>query len=180
MQSLRSPRPRAISVLFTVLALALAGCGGSPKQAGDSEKFDVSLDGSSGYYEGEEDEDAPRRRKPKEGEAPEESGPAELSRLNREQRKQIEVALSRGDRKAANCSSVVPDMPGGEGEVRVVFDGKIGKSVDAIVGAPWAGTDAEACIKNSYKNEIIVPFPGPRIEVPHKVTIAAGKGEGAP
>lgn len=149
------------------LSLAAAGCGGGVRQAGDAENFNVPEHDNVDYGSGEQ---KPRKARSSEAAAGSaESG--ELARLSSDQREQIKVALSRGDRKAKSCIDVEPETPKGEGEVRVVFDGKKGKSTDAIVGAPWAGTKSEACIKNSYKNEVIVPFSGPPIEVAHKVTI---------
>jgi hypothetical protein len=95
--------------------------------------------------------------------------------LNADQKAQMEIALRRGGDKAANCGSVVPDAQRGEGEVKVTFDGKKGRAVDVQVGAPWAGTPAESCIKRAFVGEIIVPFEG-QLEVPYTVKIAA-KGD---
>ncbi len=71
------------------------------------------------------------------------------------------------------CPDVVPNAPSGDAEVKVTFDGKKGRSVDASVGPPFAGTPIEACIKRAYIDEIIVPFDGANIEMPTKVTLAA-------
>ena len=84
----------------------------------------------------------------------------------------MEIALKRGGEKAANCATVVPDAKTGEGEVKVTFDGKKGRAVDVTVGAPWAGTTAESCIKRSFVGEIIVPFEG-NLEVPYTVKLPA-------
>ena len=91
----------------------------------------------------------------------------------------MEIALRRGGDKAANCSSVVPDALKGDGEVKVTFDGKKGRAIDVAVPAPWAGTDAEPCIKRAFVGEIIVPFQG-QLEVPYTIHVGpkadAGKG----
>jgi hypothetical protein len=104
---------------------------------------------------------------------------AKADDLNDDQKAQMEIALRRGGDKAANCGSVVPDTARGEAEVKVTFDGKKGRAVDVQVGAPWAGTDAESCIKRAFVGEIIVPFEG-QLEVPYTVKIVAkgspGKG----
>ena len=55
----------------------------------------------------------------------------------------------------------------------VVFDGQKGRVTDAKVGAPYAGTPAEACIKRAFVDEIIVPFDGDPITVPFTVKIPA-------
>ena len=40
----------------------------------------------------------------------------------------------------------------------------------AVVGPPWAGTDAESCIKRAFVGEFIVPFDG-NLEVPYTVKL---------
>ena len=82
----------------------------------------------------------------------------------------MEIALRRGGDKAANCASVVPGSAKGEGEVKVTFNGKKGRATDVSVGPPWAGTDAESCIKRAFIGEIIVPFEG-ELEVPYTVRV---------
>jgi hypothetical protein len=91
----------------------------------------------------------------------------------------MKVALRRGGEKASNCSEVVADAPTGEGEVRVVFDGQKGRATDVIVGPPWAGTPAEACIKRAFIGEIVLPFEGEPLEVPYSITLPPKKGGGA-
>ncbi len=51
-----------------------------------------------------------------------------------------------------DCMSAVtvPDGKGGEGEVRVLFDGQKGRITEVTVGAPWAGTSMESCVKRSF------------------------------
>lgn len=98
--------------------------------------------------------------------------------LNREQREQMEIALRRGNDKAKNCTTVVPGAPSGEGEVKVVFDGTKGRISDVLVGPPFAGTPAEACIKRSFIGEIVLPFEG-ELEVPYSVKLPPGPAEAA-
>ena len=95
--------------------------------------------------------------------------------LTDDQKAQMEVALRRGGVKASNCISVAADAKSGEGEITVVFDGKIGKATDVIVGPPWAGTPlVESCIKRAFIGEYVVPFEG-KLEVPY--TVKLGKGD---
>ncbi len=154
---------RALLPFFTLLAM---GCSGAPpKQASDENSFDQTPTG------------APAEETPASdvGSAPEESGG-----LNPEQKQQMEVALRRGGDKAANCAEVVADAPSGEGEVKVVFDGQKGRVTDVIVGAPFAGTPAEACIKRAFVGEIVLPFEGEPLEVPYNVKLPPKKGAAAP
>jgi hypothetical protein len=97
--------------------------------------------------------------------------------LNEAQKTQMEIALRRGGDKAANCASVVPGSAKGEGEVKVTFDGKKGRATDVSVGPPWAGTDAEGCIKRAFIGEIIVPFEG-TLEVPYTVKVGKADDKG--
>ncbi len=99
--------------------------------------------------------------------------------LNATQREQMEIVLKRGAKKAENCSESVPDGKGGAGEVKVLFDGQKGRVTDTTVGAPWAGTSMEACIKRSFVGEIIVPFEGDPLEVPYDIKIPEKKGGAA-
>ena len=92
--------------------------------------------------------------------------------LNDAQKEQMKVALRRGGEKAQQCNKVSGTNISGEGEVQVVFDGVKGRAVDATVGAPFAGTDIEDCIKRSFVDEIIVPFDG-TLTVPYSVKIEA-------
>jgi hypothetical protein len=96
-------------------------------------------------------------------------------KLTKDQKEQMEVALRRGGDKAANCSSVVPDSPTGEGEVKVTFDGDKGRATQAVVGNPFAGTSVETCIQRAFVGEIIVPFSG-SLEVPYTVKLPPHAG----
>jgi len=145
-------------------ALVLGACGAAqPKQSGEENNFDATPTGT-----------AAADATPKASEKASSSEPKED--LNEAQKTQMEIALRRGGDKAGNCSSVVPDAVRGEGEVKVTFDGKKGRAVDVQVGAPWAGTPAEACIKRAFVGEIIVPFEG-ELEVPYTVKLTAKGSE---
>lgn len=96
--------------------------------------------------------------------------------LNDDQKAQLEIALKRGSEKVKSCISVVPDAKAAEGDVTVVFDGKKGRCTDVQVPNPWAGTDAEPCIKRAFVGEIVLPFEG-TLEVPY--TISIGKKDDA-
>lgn len=145
--------------VLTLAVAALAACGGSKEPpARDPSSIEAILASPV----------EPAEAAPSEAEAsPKVSG----SRLNTAQKEQMEIALRRGEAKAAQCPDVVPNSPTGEGEVKVVFDGEKGKVTDAIVGPPFAGTPAEACVKRAFVNEIIVPFAGDPITVPFRVKI---------
>lgn len=162
MAQLQSPR-----ALLPFLALLVMGCSGAPpKQASDENNFEQTPSGPA------ESTPAPS--------SDEGSGSEESGGLNPEQKQQMEVALRRGGDKAANCTEVVPDAPTGEGEVKVVFDGQKGRATDVIVGPPWAGTPAEACIKRAFIGEIVLPFEGEPLEVPYTIKLPAKKGAAAP
>lgn len=155
--------PRALLPFITLLAMACSGA--QPKQSAEENSFDQTPTGAPA-------EETPA---PDVGSEPEESGG-----LNSEQKQQMEVALRRGGGKAANCPEVVPDAPSGEGEVKVVFDGQKGRVTDVIVGSPFVGTPAEACIKRAFVGEIIIPFDGEPLEVPYNIKLPPKKGAATP
>jgi hypothetical protein len=151
--------------LLALAALAAAGCGAAqPKQSGDENNFDQTPS-ASGSGSASADE-APKWS----DKASRQVKSAKDDDLNEAQKEQMEIALRRGGDKAANCERVVPGTAKGEGEVKVTFDGKKGRATDVAVGAPWAGTDAEQCIKRAFVGEIIVPFEG-ELEVPYTVRV---------
>ena len=152
--------PRAL----LLLAVVAAGCSGAqPRQSSDENNFDQTPTGEPAAEEPVVD-----------------TSSEEEEALNPEQKKQMEIALRRGGDKAANCTEVVPDAPSGEGEVKVIFDGQKGRVTDVIVGPPFAGTPAEACIKRSFVGEIIVPFEGEPLEVSYNVKLPPRKTAPAP
>lgn len=166
--TLLSSTTRHIALSFVLAALATA-CGGAPKQVGDENNWDAptpkekSDSGDSGGSSSSVEE--PTKW----------TGAAEPKKLNDDQEKQIAIALSRGEKKAANCSQVVDNAPTGEGEVKVTFDGKIGKATDAEVLAPFAGTPVETCIKRSFIGEYCLPFEGEPIVRKHAIKLPPKK-----
>ncbi|UQA62299.1 hypothetical protein [Polyangium aurulentum] len=147
------------------LSLALSACGGAPKQVGSEDNWEKpppKTEDTASSDTGSSDTG--------EAAAPESSGDPGF---NEEQTKQIEIALRRGQTKASNCSTVVPDAPSGEGEVELTLDGKIGKITEASVGAPFAGSPVETCIKRSFIGEYILPFEGDQKVIKYKVKLAA-------
>ena len=148
----------ALIAAAAVAVGALAGCGGAQKP--DDPNSVEALLAAPPTATAAADTDAP----------PPKPAASKDEDLNDAQKEQMEVALRRGGDKAANCSSVVPDALKGDGEVKVTFDGKKGRAVDVSVPAPWAGTDAEGCIKRAFIGEIIVPFEG-TLEVPYGIHV---------
>lgn len=155
--------------LSLALAAALAACGGAPKQVGDEDNWDTPppkpKSDSTESSNGSSSTDEPTKW----------TGASEPKKLNEDQEKQIAIALSRGEKKAANCSQVVDNAPTGEGAVKVTFDGKIGKATDAEVLAPFAGTPVETCIKRSFVGEYCLPFEGEPIVRKHTIKLPPKK-----
>lgn len=149
--------------LGLTLSLAALGCGASqPRQAGDENNFEATTGAAepavkwSNKVSNKERDDS----------------------LSEDQKAQMEIALRRGGVKAAQCIEVAADAKPGKGEVRVTFDGKIGKATDAAVPPPWAGSPlVEACIKRAFVGEYIMPFEG-QLEVPYPIELAR-KGDAA-
>ena len=157
-------------VLVTVTALglaaALAGCSGKPpKQAGDENNFEQTPTATTAASE------APPAR----GHPPPTAGEHKTGRNQQQQAHKMITQKPRGE-KASKCAEVVPDAPGGEGEVKVLFDGKKGRVTEATVGPPFAGTPVEACIKRAFVGEIVLPFDGDPKEVPYSVKLPEKKG----
>lgn len=155
--------------LLPLIILAASACSGAkPKQAGEDYNFEQAHSDEAAPAETESPSDA-------EASASQDSGGG----LNDDQKKQMEIALRRGGDKASNCAEVVPSAPTGEGEVKVVFDGQKGRVTDVLVGPPFAGTPAEACVKRAFVGEIVLPFDGEPLEVPYTVKLPAKKTGGA-
>lgn len=155
------PNLRLGTVIFLVCCGGLAACGASQAKTDDNALDTTPSASPSGGASADDTPKWSNKPSPKEDEA-----------LTEDQKAQMEIALRRGGEKAANCATVVPDAKTGEGEVKVTFDGKKGRAVEVAVGAPWAGTAAESCIKRSFVGEIIVPFEG-NLEVPYTVKLPA-------
>ncbi len=160
-------RARAFQLALLITITSVGCAGAPPKQVGDDNNFDQTPTGPVADDSAADSSDSPPSDEATEADA-----------LNTEQRAQMEVALRRGGDKAAQCSSVVADAPSGEGEVKVLFDGGKSRITDVTVGAPFAGTPAEACIKRSFIGEIVLPFEG-KLEVPYTVKLPPKKAEGA-
>lgn len=165
--TLRSSTLWNLALMSSIAAFASA-CGGQPKQVGDENSWDApppkkteDTSDSSGGSSVEE----PTKW----------TGAAEPKKLNEDQEKQMSIALTRGEKKAANCSQVVDNAPTGEGEVKVTFDGKIGKATDAEVLPPFAGTAVETCIKRSFVGEYCLPFEGEPIVRKHAIKLPPKK-----
>jgi hypothetical protein len=159
------PVGRLFRTVAILIAFADLGCGSQPpRQASDENNFDQTPTGTSSDTGANDTAPPP--------EAP--------GKLNEEQEAQMLVVLKRGGDKAARCPEVVPDAPTGEGEVQVVFDGQKGRVTDAVVGAPFAGTPIESCIKRAFIGEIILPFTGEPKSVPYTVKLPDKKAPPAP
>lgn len=109
-----------------------------------------------------------------EAKAPPPEEPKKDGEIDQNTQEQIKVALRRGGEKAAQCNAVTNSNVVGEGEVEILVDGKIGKVIDAKVGAPFAGTSVEACIKRSFIDEYALPFEG-QLTLPYKITLTENK-----
>jgi hypothetical protein len=145
------------------LSLALSACGGAPKQVGSEDNWDKPPPKTDNTSSDTGSSD---------GSGSDTSSGGDPG-FNEEQTKQIEVALRRGQTKASNCTTVVPDAPTGEGDVELTLDGKIGKITEASVGAPFAGSPVETCIKRSFVGEYILPFEGDQKVITYKVKLTA-------
>ncbi|MDI3286532.1 hypothetical protein [Polyangium sp. 15x6] len=158
------------------ISILLVACGGAqPKQAGDDSTWEKPP--AKATEESTPKEEAPAGDT---GEDTKWTGAAEPAKLNEDQIKQMEIALKRGQTKAANCATVVENGPTGEGPVSVTFDGKIGKITDVEVGAPFAGTPVEQCIKRSFIGEYCLPFDGEPKVVQYKVNLPAKAAPATP
>lgn len=89
-----------------------------------------------------------------------------------DQKAQMQVALRRGGAKASQCVNVVANAPRAEGEVKVKFDGQIGRAVDVEVPPVFSQTPRlEDCIKNAFMHEYVMRFDGELI-VPFSLKLA--------
>lgn len=143
--------------VFATLGVASLGWLGCGSQTVDEDAISIPLTSST-----VEAKAPPAEKTPKKGE------------LDEDTKEQIKVALRRGGEKAQQCNKVTGSSVSGEGEVEVLVDGKIGKVIDAKVGAPFEGTPVEACIKRSFIDEYALVFEG-QLTIPYKVTLEAPK-----
>jgi hypothetical protein len=152
--------PRGFFLALIALSSAFAvGCGGAQQ---DEDAF-AGVPLTTPTYEG-------GSRPPPDSTTSGGSSDGATGDMNADQKDMIKVALRRGGDKAKNCNAVTNSAIVGEGEVQVVFDGTMGKAVDAQVGAPFAGTGVEACIKQAFVDEIVLPFEG-KLTVPYTVKL---------
>lgn len=100
----------------------------------------------------------------------------EQAKLNEEQKKKIDIALKRGAQKAARCPEAIGVVFSGEGEVKVVFNGSMGKISDAILGAPFAGSPVANCIRRAFIGEYVLPFDAEAIQIPYHVVLPPAQG----
>ena len=143
-------------------AMATTGCGGDQKGA-DMDQIFVPGSAVEGNDYGKSSAHDP---------PPSDNGNGATSGMNDEQKDQIRNSLKRGGANAAQCIMTVPGAKTtGEGEVQVTFDGGTGHVSDASVGAPFAGSEIEACIKKAFMAEYSLKFDGPPLTVPYTVKI---------
>src|SRR3954467_15963673 len=115
-------------LILLVAVAALYGCGGAPPTQTGPEDFGASRENGGASSS---DTPAPADTdNPKWSSKPSPAVSTDTGSLTEDQKAQMEIALRRGGEKSANCASVVPDGPRGEGEVKVLFDGKKGRCVD--------------------------------------------------
>jgi len=165
-------------VLTALVALLAAACG-APTQVGDKDYFTPgdTAGPTDGTGETWGASPAPKKRAPSGDSDTKAIDPNDpLAKLDDDQRDQIKVALRRGGEKAAQCNAVTGANVTGEGEVQVVFDGKLGRCTDATMGSPFAGTPVEACVKRAFVGEIVLPFEG-QLTVPTTVKVLPGKAK---
>ncbi len=166
---MRGPRTRPLVLPLLVAALGALAAGCSPTPSSDTPPQPTSTPTTTS--------------KPKIRETPGEEPPPPpkggAGALDTEQRAQMEIALRRGGEGSAQCPQVVEGMPGGEGDVRVTFDGTTGRVKEVVVPAPWAGTPGETCIRTAFQKEVVLRFDGDPIEVPYTIKLVA-KASAAP
>lgn len=122
------------------LALALTACGGGKSKPAEEPGSDKPMEADITDEEVEEY--------------------LEESKVKLDQ-EAAKIALDRGARKVKQCRETA-EVPPGEGDVEVVFDGTKGRVTDVILGPEWMTLPdrAQTCIKKSYVGEIVPPFDG--------------------
>ncbi|MFO0612299.1 MAG: hypothetical protein U0414_06915 [Polyangiaceae bacterium] len=92
--------------------------------------------------------------------------------MNDEQKDSIRGAIKTGVDSSKQCFASVPSAKTtGEGEVKVTFDGSTGHVSNVEVGAPFAGSELEACIKKAFDTQIVLKFDGAPLTVPTTIKI---------
>ena len=106
------------------------------------------------------------------------SGGGAISGLNDEQKDQLRNALKKGGENAVICGKSVPgNKTFGEGEAQVTFDGATGHVSEVTLSAPFAGSEIEKCMKQSFMAEYSLRFDGPPITVPYPLKVEKPGGD---
>jgi hypothetical protein len=96
--------------------------------------------------------------------------------MDDEQKNAIRGAIKTGTDASRQCFASVPNAKTtGEAEVKVTFDGSTGHVSNVEVGAPFAGSELEPCIKNAFDGQIVLKFDGNPLTVPTTIKIEAPK-----
>jgi hypothetical protein len=170
---------RTSRALVVVIGLGMGLVGGAackagpPKQVGDDDSFAAPEGGKEDVDQPQLHDKSNNLEKGTSSDTPTTPDPAGMEGLDEDQKAQFKVALRRGKDKAAQCPGVVKGAPSGKGDVEVTFDGQKGRAVDATVGAPFAGTDVESCIKKSFIGEVVLPFDGKPRTVSQEIELKA-------
>ena len=146
----------------------MLGCGAAqPKQQGEENAFDTTRSGK--VLVDSVDVHSPSDPPSKSGKPTADSQDArpQVEALASErgftddQKAQLQVALRRGAAKAAQCVSVVANAPHADGEVKVKFDGQVGRAVDVDIPSVFSETPRLGdCIKNAFMHEYVMRFDG--------------------
>ena len=155
-------------VAVSLGTLWVAGCGSDQKNAGMDDILVPASAVTDDAYGPKQPDVTPVSHNDKPSD-----GNNATSDLNDEQKAQIRSALKRAGANAEQCIYTVPGAKTtGEGEVQTTFDGKSGHVSDVSVGAPFAGTEIEECIKKAFKAEYSLTFDGPPLTVPYTIKVA--------
>jgi hypothetical protein len=171
-------RALALTVLGAA-SLAICACGGDQSKTGMDDIFVPVSAVSEDAYGPKAPDSSPHH----DDASSTTSGGGATSGLNEEQKDQLRLALKRGGENAVICGKSVPgNKTFGEGEAQVTFDGSTGHVSEVTLTAPFAGSEIEKCIKQSFMAEYSLRFDGPPITVPYplKIDKPAGDSKTAP
>jgi hypothetical protein len=93
--------------------------------------------------------------------------------LDQDTKDQIKGALKRAGELAATCNRSAQTNIVGEGTIDVTIDGGTGRFTDATMGAPFAGTPVEDCIKQAFVQEYALKFNG-KLSLPYQLKLEPG------
>jgi hypothetical protein len=133
----------SISALFALLGAALAGCFGTEVPPHTPEKSPLA--------------DAPPA-KPTADATKRQDAPGE--RKGKFDKEQVGRVLMRATRTAGECAKIHTEGPFGELTVKLTLSSTKGKVSDAVLPAPFAGTDIGKCIEKAFESEIIPTWGG--------------------